>query len=144
MTDKTKRRKLEQTDKSSILKSLCREKGGGCSVSSQNSRFFDHLFQEEIDIKYSPGLISSLSIRWPVTWPGGGGAVGSASTEQWMHSLLARKKLFFSRTITAETGYIFRSASKSVTSSRFVSGTQRSAVSSKVHLNITCGWLCLI
>lgn len=76
MTDKTKRRKLEQTDKSSILKSLCREKGGSCSVSSQNSRFFDHLFQEEIYIKYSPELISSLSIRWLVTWPGGGGAGG--------------------------------------------------------------------
>lgn len=59
-----------------------------------------------------------------------------------MSSQLARKKLFFSRTITAETGFIFRSASKSAASlSRFVSGTQRSAVSSKVHLNITFGWL---
>lgn len=41
---------------------------------------------------------------------------GSVSIAAWTHRHLARKILFFSRTITPETYCIFRSASKSLTS----------------------------
>lgn len=41
---------------------------------------------------------------------------GLVSTETWTHRHLARKKQFFSRTITGETGSIFRPGSKSLTS----------------------------